>query len=121
MAVTPAIFQVCRDKLDLTSDVIYSYDRGKMTKNEIIIRCACDKCTHSWQPKDFPPMICPMCKSYKWNEKSLELTVEADEKLKGITLDILTREYAEMEGFNTKPPNVEKEVEPSAILDTDQN
>ncbi len=33
-------------------------------------RFVCVRCGHCWWPRsDSVPLMCPRCKSYKWNEK----------------------------------------------------
>ena len=28
----------------------------------------CQRCGHTWTPRNGTPVACPKCKSYKWNE-----------------------------------------------------
>ena len=38
-----------------------------ITQEKVTV-CTCERCGHSWQPKDTPRM-CPKCKSLYWNKK----------------------------------------------------
>ena len=31
-------------------------------------KCMCERCGHMWVPRNEVVVVCPKCKSYKWNE-----------------------------------------------------
>lgn len=37
-----------------------------------ITRYTCQRCGHEWIPQKENPVVCPKCKSYKWNEPKKE-------------------------------------------------
>lgn len=36
--------------------------------DSVYFQLTCKRCGHKWLPMDGPPVVCPRCKSYKWNE-----------------------------------------------------
>jgi predicted nucleic acid-binding Zn-ribbon protein len=54
-----------------------------MAHREIVINeCECERCGHIWQTRnEVLPKVCPKCKSVRWNEQRVEVTVMRNGKV----------------------------------------